>query len=240
MLGARRAAICRNHLANVPRRDTRKGRGIGRLGSRRRPWGAKRWTVEEALALDVRRLARSGGLTRGRHVHRWPSLWGTGAEVAYEIAEDGETLTLEHRIVPHPLRGGKARDVAQAVSIVRTPCRFGGDRPWFACPACDRHVVALYHLALLADDFRCRHCLGLAYASTREDSTRRLLRKADRLRADLGGAPGRGGIPPQPVHMGWHAYWRKVDRIEELEHAYAARVAPEIDARLKRLQDQES
>ncbi len=142
--------------------------------------------------------------------------------------------------MPHPLQGGKARDVEQAVSIVRTPCRFGGDRPWFTCPACERHVAALYHLALLADDFRCRHCLGLAYASTREDATRRLLRKADRLRADLGGAPGLGGIPPQPAHLGWHAYWRTVDRIQELERAYATRVASDADALLKRLQDQES
>ena len=35
---------------------------MGGFGSGRRAWGAKRWTVEEALALDVRRLTRAGGL----------------------------------------------------------------------------------------------------------------------------------------------------------------------------------
>ena len=203
---------------------------MGGMGSGRRAWGAKRWTVEEALALDVRRLARAAGLAPGKHQHRWPSLLFDGAVIAYEVAQDGGTLALAYHLPADPLRavlfGETGRDVRQTVSIERTPCRFGGDRPWFACPACGRRVAVLYHLAALADDFRCRLCLGLAYSSTREAPARRPLRKADRLRADLGGPPGLGRVPPQPDWMGWRAYMRQVDRIRALDGAYAVAVAP--------------
>ena len=39
----------------------------------------------------------------------------------------------------------------------------GGERPWFACPACQRQVGVLYHTPGLP--FRCRQCHGLAYPS---------------------------------------------------------------------------
>ena len=147
-------------------------------------------------------------------------------------------------MAPHPLRealfGEGPRDVAQAVSVERTPCRFGGARPWFACPACGRRVAALYRLSALCDPFRCRRCLGLAYASTREDASRRRLRKADRLRAELGGSPGRGLVPPRPPWLGWRAYWRRVERIRALDEAYARRVAPQVEELRRRLRGEEA
>ena len=37
-----------------------------------------------------------------------------------------------------------------------TPCHFGGERPWFRCPAmgCGRRVAILYGGRI----FACRHC----------------------------------------------------------------------------------
>ena len=207
---------------------------MGGYGSGRR--SGARPTTDGARALDVRLLARSGRLAPVAHAFRWPSVWGDAA-IAFTVDDDGDGLTLDYQT-----RGSyweEPRPVRQAVRLERTPCRLGGERPWFACPACGRRVAALYFLSAVCDHFRCRHCLGLAYASTREDAGRRLVRKADRLRADLGGAPGFGARPPRPAGKGWQAYWRRVERIEALDAAYAARVAPAVEALSARLRGME-
>ena len=122
----------------------------------------------------------------------------------------------------------------QAVRLERTPCRFGGDRPWFCCPRCERRVALLY---LRGGAFRCRHCHGLAYASTRQGANRRLLGKADRLRRGLEGQEGLGSVPPRPAWMSPRAYWRTMHRILDLDGAYAAALAGsgEVEALLARL-----
>jgi hypothetical protein len=54
----------------------------------------------------------------------------------------------------------------QRVAISWTPCRFGGERPWFICSVCangtycGRQVTKLYDAGRL---FACRHCYRLAY-----------------------------------------------------------------------------
>jgi hypothetical protein len=45
-------------------------------------------------------------------------------------------------------------DVAQRVPVAWTPCRFGGERPWFVCSAqsngvyCGRRVTKLYNICV--------------------------------------------------------------------------------------------
>ncbi len=61
-------------------------------------------------------------------------------------------------------RGGNKTDYGYTVSLVTTPCNFGGVRYWFGCPSCGRRVAVLY-LAPGDVYFRCRHCNNLSYHS---------------------------------------------------------------------------
>lgn len=114
--------------------------GIGSGRKRLRP------TTEEALALDVRVLARGGTLAPGFPVLAWtkgPRTWQVGARAG------DDALVLEYGAG----EGGGRRAVREPVPILRTPCRLGGTRPWFACPGCGRRVALLYgHRGA----FRCR------------------------------------------------------------------------------------
>jgi hypothetical protein len=79
----------------------------------------------------------------------------------------------------------------QWVTIAWTPCRFGGERPWFVCSAesngldCGRWVSKLYSVGGL---FACRHCHRLAYESQQESTRHRGLGKARKIRMQLGGS----------------------------------------------------
>ncbi len=65
------------------------GSGSGQWsGSVRKP------STDDALALDVRLLARRGLLGEGRHTFTWPSIWGD-ATISYVKA--GSALTLQYR-----------------------------------------------------------------------------------------------------------------------------------------------
>jgi hypothetical protein len=61
-------------------------------------------------------------------------------------------------------------DVEQRVTTAWTPCRFGGERPWFICSVyangtyCGRQVTKLYDAGRL---FACRHCFGLPTRASR-------------------------------------------------------------------------
>ncbi len=49
-----------------------------------------------------------------------------------------------------------------AITIVETPCHYGGVRQWLLCPSCDKRVAILYKDR---DDFKCRKCLKIEYQS---------------------------------------------------------------------------
>jgi ribosomal protein L37E len=93
-----------------------------------------------------------------------------------------------------------------------TPCRFGGERPWFACSAesngvdCGRRVTKLYSVGGL---FACRHCHRLAYESQQESTRHRGLGKARKIRMQLGGSANMfKEFPDKPKHMHWRTYNR--------------------------------
>ncbi len=76
------------------------------------------------------------------------------------IGDDCVTLSFYARD-----RHGKEHHRRQDVGLTYTTPRFGGRRPWFTCPACERRCAALY---FLHGEFGCRTCQGLAYRSQRE------------------------------------------------------------------------
>ncbi len=69
------------------------------------------------------------------------------------------------------------QDFRYPIELATAPCRFGGQRYWFICPAvknevpCRRRAVKLY-LPPGAVYFACRHCYELTYRSCQEHDGR--------------------------------------------------------------------
>jgi hypothetical protein len=112
------------------------------------------------------KLARAGFLA-GPHLGslQWASRSGSTASVL--VVGGRETVRLDYTVKPP---GGDGQSVSQHIPIQWTPCRFGGERPWFICDVssngvyCGRRVARLYGGGRL---FACRHCYHLGYAIQR-------------------------------------------------------------------------
>lgn len=141
---------------------------MGGRGSGRSPY-ATTPTVSECRSLDVNDLRDEGCLAAGAGgVLRWEDGDETErpSSIHFQTSDDGETVTLSHAA---GLREPESPDREEYdVGIERTPCNFGGERPWFRCPGeeCGRRVGKLY-LPPGGDHFLCRHCYDLAYESSR-------------------------------------------------------------------------
>jgi hypothetical protein len=159
-------------------------------------------TVENCQSIDVLYWNRLGYF---RH-SRWFSWVRT---------RDGERLAsveIQHHSVILKYRshsyGDDWSDVEQRVTIAWTPCRFGGERPWFVCSvqSCGRRVTKLYSIDRL---FACRRCHQLAYESQQESTRHRGLGKARKIRMLLGGSANMfDEFPDKPKHMHWGTYNR--------------------------------
>jgi hypothetical protein len=124
-------------------------------------------------------------------------------------------LTLEHQA---GRRTTGPRD--QCVALEAAPCRFGGVRWWWACPATGRRAAKLY-LPGGGSRFLSRQAYGLAYALQREDETARAHRRAARLHSLLG-SPRRsafGATPPKPKWMRRATYERLAAELQEIDAA---------------------
>lgn len=126
-------------------------------------------TVDECRVLDVNELHREGFLERDATHARGTSTWyRDGEEVAsigfYRTTTDADTPALRLHYTVDP--DGDSRDVEHTVPLEYTECHFGGERPWFRCPAraCGERVGKLYKPPR-CDHFLCRECHDLAYES---------------------------------------------------------------------------
>ena len=134
--------------------------------------GGGKNTVESCRSIDVLRWNKLGYLRSPR----WFSWAWTrdGEQVAsINVQTQRQSVTLKYRSRSH---GKDWSDVEQRVAIEWTPCRFGGERPWFVCSVaangvyCGREVTKLYGAGRL---FACRYCYRLAYASQQESAHQR-------------------------------------------------------------------
>jgi len=180
---------------------------VGGLGSGRRG-GRGRDKVEEFQSLDVNELRREGCFSAG--LTSRPPFERNGVQVgAIYIRAEQERIYLEYR---HRLRGRDWEDVVETVCLVRLPCPFGGERPYFLCPGengnnCGRRVGKLYRAGRL---FLCRHCSSLTYASQYEDTGMRFRRKARKILKQLDGDTSDWISVQRPKGM-WH---RTFDRLQ--------------------------
>lgn len=174
----------------------------GPSSGRRGHYGAKD-TTEDSQPLDIRRLQRAGVLFAGRWFGwQWTINDRPVANIQVRVEVDHVTLVYRHR-----RRGDSEwQAVEQPVHIERTPCHYGGTRPWWLCPWCGRRVAVLYSAG---KHFACRHCYRLAYSCQSETPDDRAARRADRIRRRLGWEPGiLNGEGGKPKGMRWRTFER--------------------------------
>ena len=169
----------------------------------------KKATVEASCDLTVQQLKRYGMLESG--FTAIPIEWvmnqtgkRTKITIAVDISTDDPFAIFIYTLTD---RDGNKTDYKYAVSLVTTPCNFGGIRYWFACPCCGRCAGGIY-LAPGDVRFRCRHCNNLTYRSrnrTGMESLGYTSRQIDKLR-------------PQIKRWTWRGRpTRKVRRLQALE-----------------------
>jgi hypothetical protein len=108
--------------------------------------GGGKNTVESCRSVDVLRWNKLGYL-RSPRCFSWA--WSRNGEqvASINVHTQRHSVTLKYR---SSLHGEDWRDVEQHIDIEWTPCRFGGERPWFVCSVaangayCGREVTKLY------------------------------------------------------------------------------------------------
>jgi hypothetical protein len=215
----------------------KRDQAMGGFGSGR-PSGYGRDTVEGCRSIDVNRVHREGCLRPG-----WRGGWQwtrDGEKVAWiNLRAETDRLHLDYRV---RIGGGEWEDIAEAIGIVRTTCRFGGTRPYFICPGvvngvvCGRRAAKLHGLGRY---FLCRQCYRLAYASQSESEWDRALRRANKIRQQLGGDPGMDSpFPPRPKGMWRRTYDFDVEmRADRAFELHAGRLLARIENPKRRRRD---
>ncbi len=127
----------------------------------------------------------------------------------------------------------------EPVPLEWTPCNFGGERPWFVCPGvvngvrCGRRVAILYGPGKY---FLCRHCYDLCYESQREDKGHRALRRAQKIRHQLGGSANMmEQFPDRPKGMHHDTYMRLFWKQHEAEWKHLAGMREWLDKLQKQM-----
>ena len=176
---------------------------MGGIGSGRHcHYGAKD-TTSDYRSVDVRHWQREG-LLAPNQAFGWSWLCNgkTVASIRVRTEQKRIILTYHHRSGSEDWK-----EESYSVYLDWTTCHYGGERPWFLCPAegCGRRVAILYCGGI----FACRHCYKLAYTSQRETPNERSIRRADKIRKKLGWLPGIiNGNGWKPKGMHWHTFER--------------------------------
>ena len=145
-------------------------------------------TADESCRLEMSYLKKRGMLTRKESIEKivWMSSI-RGKETAITV---GVYITAKpFAILLYTVidRDGNKTDYNEEVSLVTTPCNFGGVRYWFSCPSCYGRVGVLY-LPPGAVKFACRHCNDLSYHSRnrcRLGEFGHTSRQIDQLRSEI-------------------------------------------------------
>ena len=183
-----------------------------------------RMTVEQSRSINVLEWHRLGYLRcRGRFSWRWTRLH---QRIAFLIAEAGrKAVALKYF---RETSEGSHPEFQQSLAVDWTPCRFGGERPWFLCD-CGRRVVALY---AGPGGFACRSCHGLSYQSQRVTDCERTASKARKIRFRLDGSASL--VEPFPARpKGMHR--KRYARLWQDYQQAAARAYSAFDLSIRRL-----
>jgi len=173
----------------------------------------KRETTTSANPIDIQQWHRHGYLIPGGPLS---VRWYRGEVEVGSIS--GYVASLTRIVLEYQSRRRSTdewSDIFESIEVEWTPCTFGGTRPWFRCPICERRVAVLY---LPRPYCACRQCHRLAYPSTREAPHDRLLSKAQAIRQRLGGTANIvAPFPERPRGMHHRTYHRLKRESESYE-----------------------
>ena len=147
-------------------------------------------TIEGLFPIDIRWLARQGWL--------YPR---ANLELTWRRSSLRVVLRDEREAVVYYRLTASGQDVQQAVDITRTPCTFGGSRPWWVCPRCGRRAAILYAWGTCV---LCRLCVGAPYEVQRERPLFRMISRVQRLRRKIGGSANLSEPLPWHKPKGMH------------------------------------
>lgn len=181
--------------------------------------------TDDYRSIDIRRWQRDGEIVPGNYLN-WN--WTVNGKSVASIGVKVETGQVR-LIYKYQKNEDDWESLDYPVLLHTTHCHYGGERYWFICPAldCGRRAAILY---LAGKYFACRHCYHLAYQCQREDSSDRLMRKADKIRVKLKWAPGianPNGTKPKGMH------WKTFDRLQAKQNSYALQSMEGTLAKLK-------
>ncbi|MGO9151116.1 MAG: hypothetical protein ACLP1E_15215 [Acidimicrobiales bacterium] len=189
------------------------------------PRQPKHTSTYEALDLDIRALARAKNLREGTVM--FATTWTHG------LSESGVGITVvggEYALVSYSERG---EAITEHIGIEWTSCNYGGVRPWWSCPQCERRCAIVY--AVGVRPFACRLCANVTYETAQADAFTRAICKTNKRRARLGWEWGKP-FPPKPKGMHRRTWMRLVAECSDavwLEKAvfdaWAERVEREIE-----------
>lgn len=187
------------------------GTGGMRDGAGRPGWKRK---AEQSMAFDVRQVARKGLLRPCAFAWHWTSNYGEKVgSVGVRIADDVQRMILTYQWTPY---GSETRTVECSLWINRTPCNYGGFRPWVLCPSCGRRCAVVYFGAP-SGRYACRRCSRVAYLSQCEDETGRLWRKQRKIECKLAGSASEWNGWQKPKGMHQQTFDRLRSQIAEME-----------------------
>lgn len=114
-----------------------------------------------------------------------------------------------------------------AVPIVRSRCRYGGERPYWQCPNCGRRCEVIA-IASHGRFWGCRGCLRLRYHSQGLAPADRVERRAAQL-CERAGVEDQEGTVHKHKWMRWRTYNRLMERAGDLnavaDWGFASRIA---------------
>ncbi len=144
--------------------------------------------AEESCRLRISELRKDGMLSSGysSETRIWSSN-RTDKKTIIGLAVDITDDPYVRLIYSVTDREGNKTDYDYQVSLVTTPCNFGGVRYWFGCLSCGRRVGVLY-LAPGDVYFRCRNCNNLSYHSRNNCPIAKFgvtSRQIDKLRSEI-------------------------------------------------------
>jgi hypothetical protein len=175
------------------------GKGGARFGSGRPAYRAK---AEQLMRVDIREWHRRGLLWDGGR-NSWS--WSKGGERVGSIyfSVTASTVRLEYSI--------NGADASQTIRRADTDCHYGGTRPWFCCPACQRRVALLY---MRGGRFACRKCQRVSYTTQSQSSYDRICSLYHRLADQLEDG--------KPKWQRWATFNKLEDRFERVSRAVDA------------------
>jgi hypothetical protein len=204
--------------------------------------GGGRPTVESALAIDIRHLARLLALPGRAFTFNieWSS--GTGGALSAQasflvVTGQGEATVTCQGVTRFGAWGRDTQGIAagQTIAIVSHPQSFGGARWFLVCPRRGTSTLRLY-LPLGARGFASREAYRLGYACQRESRRDQALRRARKARAKIGGSVNLTlPLPPKPKWMRWRTYDRHRSEVDRALGVVTARTLPILQRLQRRL-----